>query len=116
MMLLISLSAHAPVFLICTLFLDACCGDEGSQVQSQLLLSLKQITLPLIPKLKVLINILADARGWPIKVVCEMILDWIADPVVDNIPSDSVWFVDDESMDTDKDDEIDELLDNTDTE
>ncbi|KAI6167501.1 hypothetical protein EDD17DRAFT_1504600 [Pisolithus thermaeus] len=81
-----------------------------------------QITLPSIPKLKVLIDILAGARGQlrhagrPIEVVHGMILDWVADPVVHSIPSDFVWSVDDESMDSDKADEIDELLDDIDTE
>ncbi|KAI6096378.1 hypothetical protein F5141DRAFT_1067752 [Pisolithus sp. B1] len=59
----ISFGTHCPVFLICTLLLDACCSNKGTQVQSRLLPSLMQITLPSIPKLKVLIDILADARG-----------------------------------------------------
>ncbi|KAI6007921.1 hypothetical protein EDC04DRAFT_2907527 [Pisolithus marmoratus] len=70
--------------------------------------------MPSIPELKVLIDILADTRSQPVEVVRKMILDWIADPVVHSIPGDSVWFVDDESMDSDEADEIDELLDGID--
>ncbi|KAI6041707.1 hypothetical protein EDC04DRAFT_2892780 [Pisolithus marmoratus] len=114
MISLISFGTHAPVFLIRTLFLDAFHGDEGIQVQPRLLPLLKQITMPSIPELKVLIDILADARSQPVEVVCKMILDWIADPVVHSIPGDSVWFVDDESTDSDEADEIDELLDGID--
>ncbi|KAI6002506.1 hypothetical protein EDC04DRAFT_2611862 [Pisolithus marmoratus] len=114
MISLISFGTHAPVFLIRMLFLDAFHSDEGIQVQPQLLPLLKQITMPSIPELKVLIDILADTRSQPVKVVCKMILDWIADPVVHSIPGDSVWFVDDKSTDSDEADEIDELLDGID--
>ncbi|KAI6041694.1 hypothetical protein EDC04DRAFT_2601484 [Pisolithus marmoratus] len=107
MILLISFGTHAPVFLICMLFLDAFCSNEGIQVQPQLLLSLKQITMPSIPELKVLIDILVDARSQPVEVVCKMILDWIADPVVHSIP-------DDKSTDSDEADEINKLLDSID--
>ncbi|KAI5996416.1 hypothetical protein EDD15DRAFT_2365263 [Pisolithus albus] len=132
----ISFGTHCPVFLICTLLLDACHSNEGTQVQSRLLPSLMQITLPSIPELKVLIDILADARGQvgiplavstisrmrprhagpPVEVVCEIVLDWIADPMVHSIPGDSTWFVDDEGTDSDEADEIDELLDGLDNE
>ncbi|KAI5989225.1 hypothetical protein EDC04DRAFT_2614361 [Pisolithus marmoratus] len=134
MISLISFGTHAPVFLIHMLFLDAFRSNKGIQVQPRLLPSLKQITMPSIPELKVLIDILADARsqvgvplaistisrmwlrhvGQPVEVVHKMILDWIADPVVHSIPGDPVWFVDDESMDSDEADEIDELLDGID--
>ncbi|KAI5986097.1 hypothetical protein EDC04DRAFT_2615184, partial [Pisolithus marmoratus] len=114
MISLISFGTHAPVFLIRTLFLDAFRSNEGIQVQPQLLPLLKQITMPSIPELKVLIDILADARSQPVEVVCKMILDWIADPVVHSIPGDPVWFVDDESTDSDEADEINELLDGID--
>ncbi|KAI5988861.1 hypothetical protein EDC04DRAFT_2912412 [Pisolithus marmoratus] len=65
MISLISFGTHAPVFLIRMLFLDAF-RAEGIQVQPWLLPSLKQITMPSIPELKVLIDILADARSQPV--------------------------------------------------
>ncbi|KAI6006116.1 hypothetical protein EDD15DRAFT_2359260 [Pisolithus albus] len=116
------------------LLLDAFRDNEGIQVRSRLLPSLKQISLPSIPKLKILIDILADARsqvgiplavstisrvrprhtGPPPEVVREIVRDWIADPMVHSIPGDSTWFVDDEGTDSDEADEIDELLDDLD--
>ncbi|KAI5986476.1 hypothetical protein EDD15DRAFT_2373185 [Pisolithus albus] len=130
----ISFGARTPVFLIRTLLLDAFRDNEGIQVRSRLLPSLKQISLPSIPELKVLIDILADARsqvgiplavstisrvrprhtGPPPEVVREIVWDWIADPMVHSIPGDSTWFVDDEGTDSDEADEIDELLDDLD--
>ncbi|KAI6011541.1 hypothetical protein PISMIDRAFT_24329 [Pisolithus microcarpus 441] len=133
----ISFGAHAPVFLICTLFLDACHTYEGMQAQLQLLPSLKHITLLSHPELQVLVHVLADARshvgvplgisaslqthphvsqhtGQPIEVVRQTVLDWLADPVVHSIPGDSTLFVDDEGTDSDEPDELDELLDEVD--
>ncbi|KAI6133733.1 hypothetical protein EV401DRAFT_1883330 [Pisolithus croceorrhizus] len=106
---------------------------EGLQAQSQLLPSLEQVAMPSIPELEVLIDILAEARsrvgtpfaisaisqmhprrtGPPIEVVHELMLDWLTNLVVDGIPGDSVWFVDDEI--TDSDDELDKLLDKVDS-
>ncbi|KAI6038472.1 hypothetical protein EDC04DRAFT_2603926 [Pisolithus marmoratus] len=99
---------------------------EGLQVQSQLLPSLEQVTMPSIPELEVLIDILAEARisaisqmhpwqtGPPIEVVHELVLDWLTNSVVDGIPGDPVWFVDDEITDSNEPDELDELLDEVD--
>ncbi|KAI6038740.1 hypothetical protein EDC04DRAFT_2603667 [Pisolithus marmoratus] len=49
--------------------------------------------------------------GKPIEVVHEMMLDWLANPVMHNIPGGSIWLVDDESSDGDEPDEFDKLLD-----
>lgn len=130
---LISFGAHVPILLLRTLFLDAYHSHEGLQAQSRLLPSLEQVAMPSIPELEVLIGILAEARsrvgtpfaisatsrmhpqrtGPPIEVVRELMLDWLTNSVVDGIPGDSVWFVDDEI--TDSDDELDELLDEVDS-
>ncbi|KAI6098653.1 hypothetical protein EDD16DRAFT_1718459 [Pisolithus croceorrhizus] len=133
----ISFGAHAPVFLIRTLLLDACRIYEGMQAQSRLLPSLEHIALPSIPGLQVLVDVLADARSWvgilfgistslqarphmlpctgqPIEVVCQMVLDWLADPVVHSTLGNFTLFVDDEGTDSDELDELDELLDEPD--
>ncbi|KAI5985411.1 hypothetical protein EDC04DRAFT_2913832 [Pisolithus marmoratus] len=54
---------------------------------------------------------MSQCTGQPVEVVHEMMLDWLANPVVHSIPGDSVWLVDDESSDSDEPDEFDKLLD-----